>query len=205
MKRIAVLCSGGGTNLQAIIDGVVAGEINGEIVCMIYNRKNAYAKVRATSASIPAVYINKLQFKTEKDMMDAIHNTLLSYDVDIIVLAGYLAKIGINTVKHFKNNIINTHPALIPSFCGKGFHGENVHKAALKYGVKISGCTIHFIDENYDTGPIIMQKSVPVLKGDTPASLAKRILPIEHELLANTVKLLCDDRITVLGRQVIIK
>lgn len=205
MKKLGILCSGSGTNFQAIIDSILDGNIDGEIACMIYNRKDAYAKVRAEKADIPALYINKLQYNNEISFTDAIFNNLLDFNVDIVILAGFLSKIGITTIEHYKNKIINTHPALIPSFCGKGFYGLNVHSAVIEYGAKISGCTIHFIDKNYDTGPVIMQKSIPVLYNDTPESLANRILPIEHELLTRAIGLICDDKISVIGRKVVIK
>lgn len=204
MKRIAVLASGGGTNFQAILDGCADGRIDGRVVCLIYNRKAAYAKERAVRSGVPAYYINRCQFACDEDMQAAIHSRLCACEADIVVLAGYLSQLGPQTVRKWTHRIVNTHPSLIPSFCGKGFYGERVHQAALEYGVKVSGCTIHLVDEQYDNGPILFQEAVPVLCGDDAHRLAARILPVEHRLLVRAVALLCEDRIRVEGRKVYI-
>lgn len=201
-KRIAVFASGGGTNLQAVMDGCRDGSIPGEVALVVYNRKNAYAKVRAENAGIPAVYINKLQFATPEEKDAAILSALRQYRVDIIVLAGYLDIVGPAVVAAYRYRIVNTHPALIPSFCGMGYYGERVHQAAIDYGVKVSGCTIHLVDEGADTGPILLQEAVPVLDDDDAASLAARVLEVEHRLLPEAVALLCEDRVRVEGRRV---
>ena len=202
MKNIAVLASGGGTNFQAIIDAVAGGLIDGRIVCLIYNRKAAYAAERARTAGIPAVYINRKTSPSDDVFKQRIHDTLLDYGADVIVLAGWLEILGAETVCRFRNRIVNTHPALIPAFCGKGMYGHHVHDAVLAYGAKVSGCTIHLVEEGVDTGPIILQQAVEVLSCDTAETLAARILPHEHRLLAEAVKMLCEDRIVVEGRRV---
>jgi len=197
MKKIAVLASGGGTNFQAIIDGCTNGLIKGKVALLIYNRKDAYAKKRAEHAGIKSVYVNRIAEGSIKAMEQKVYDELISADIDIIVLAGYLEKLSSQVVQKWQNKIINTHPSLIPMFCGEGFYGEKVHKAVIDNGVKVSGCTIHLVDANYDTGPIIMQYAVEVKQDDSPKTLAQRILPHEHECLVSSVSLLCEDRILV--------
>lgn len=205
MKRIAVLASGGGTNLQAVMDGCQSGIIDGEIALVIYNRKKAYAKVRAEEAGIKSLYINRIQSGSVEAMQQRVYEALCEHDIDIVVLAGYLEKLDEETVTRFRDRIVNTHPSLIPMFCGEGYYGERVHQAVIDHGVKLSGCTIHLVDESYDTGPIILQQSVPVEQDDDAKSLAARILPVEHQLLVEAVKLLCMERIVVEGRRAYIK
>lgn len=202
MKRIAVLASGGGTNFQAVIDAAADGRINGRIVRLIYNRKDAYAAERARLACIPAAYINRKTSPSDEVFFSRVHEELVSCGADIVVLAGWLEILSPETVDRFKNRIVNTHPALIPAFCGKGMYGRRVHEAVLAYGAKVSGCTIHFVEEGVDTGPIIFQQAVDVLPDDTPDTLAARILPHEHRLLTEAVRLLCEDRLAVEGRKV---
>ena len=197
MKKIAVLASGTGTNFQAIIDGCESKKIDGKVVLLIYNRKDAYAKQRADEFGIPSIYINRIAEGSVEAMQKRVNDELIKHQVDIIVLAGYLEKLSMQVVKNWENRIINTHPSLIPMFCGKGYYGQNVHRAVIENGVKVSGCTIHLVDANYDTGPIIMQHPVAVQQDDTPQSLAKRILPYEHDCLVKSVSLLCEDRISV--------
>ncbi len=205
MKRIAVLASGGGTNLQAVMDGCANGTIDGEVSLVIYNRKKAYAKERAEAAGIKTLYINRIQEGSVEAMQKKVYEALCEHDIDIVVLAGYLEKLSGETVTRFKDRIVNTHPSLIPMFCGRGYYGERVHQAVIDHGVKLSGCTIHLVDESYDTGPIVLQQSVPVEQDDDTESLAARILPVEHQLLVEAVKLLCLERIMVEGRCVKIK
>ena len=201
MKNIAVFASGGGTNFQAVREACVSGRINGKITLLIYNRKKAYAKTRAEEAGIAAEYINKLQFENADAQGARVLSVLRESKIDIIVLAGYLDILHPDVIKAYKNKIINTHPALIPSFCGMGYYGQRVHQAALDYGVKVSGCTIHFATEETDAGPVILQGVVEVKDDDTADSLAARILPVEHELLVKAVALACDDKIVVEGRR----
>lgn len=204
MKRIAVLASGGGTNFQAVLDACEQGRIAGQVVCLIYSRREAFARQRAQRAGIPAYYIGLRQYASLEDMQAAVHERLCACEAELIVLAGYLLRLGPQTVRRWRGQIVNTHPALIPSFCGQGFYGERVHQAALDYGVKVSGCTIHLVDEQYDTGPILLQEAVPVLDDDDAHTLAARILPVEHRLLVQAVALLCEDRVRIEGRRVTI-
>jgi phosphoribosylglycinamide formyltransferase-1 len=202
VKNIAVLASGGGTNFQAILDAAACGQIPGRVVRLIYNRKAAYAAERAKQAGIPAVYINRKTSPSEEAFYKRLHEELLGCGAELVVLAGWLDKVGPETVRHFKNRILNTHPALIPAFCGLGMYGRHVHEAVLDYGAKVSGCTIHLVEEEYDTGPIVFQQAVDVLPGDTPETLAARILPHEHRLLVEAVRMLCEGRLVVEGRKV---
>jgi phosphoribosylglycinamide formyltransferase 1 len=204
LKRIAVFASGGGTNFQAVQDACNDGNINGEITLLIYNRKNAYAKVRAEKAGIKSVYINKLQFENNYEQGQKVLSVLCDNNIDVVVLAGYLDILHQDVIQTYKNKIINTHPALIPSFCGMGYYGQKVHQAVIDYGTKVSGCTIHFATEEADEGPVIFQGVVDVAQNETAKTLAAKILPIEHELLVKAVAILCDDKIIVDGRRAII-
>ncbi len=195
MKNIAVLVSGGGTNLQSIIDAVEAGRINGQIKLVISNKEGAYGLERAKNHNIRAVF--------EKDEQ-AIIDIMKESQIDLVVLAGFLKILSPNFTKAFENRIINIHPSLIPSFCGKGYYGLRVHEAAVEYGVKVSGATVHFVDENADTGPIIRQETVEVLPEDSPEDLQQRVLKIEHRILSQVVADYCDDKIRVVGRKVFI-
>ena len=196
MKNIAVLVSGGGTNLQSIIDAVEAGKINGQIKLVISNKEGAYGLERAKKHNIRAVF--------EKDEQ-AIIDIMNENKIDLVVLAGFLKILSPNFTKAFENRIINIHPSLIPSFCGKGYYGLKVHEAAIEYGVKVSGATVHFVDENADTGPIIRQDTVEVFAGDSPQDLQQRVLKIEHKILSQVVADYCDDKIRVVGRRVFIE
>jgi len=195
---MAVLVSGGGTNLQTLIDSVEAGGINGEIALVISDRENAYALQRAKKHGIEAVYIDR-QHCTERLMRE-----LQERDIELVVLAGFLSILDAALVKAYEGRMINIHPSLIPSFCGKGFYGEKVHKAAVEYGVKLSGATVHFVDEGTDSGPIILQEAVPVYPEDTAEQLAERVLKVEHKLLPAAVRLYCEGRLKIEGRKVII-
>ena len=196
MKNIAVLVSGGGTNLQSIIDAVEAGKINGQIKLVISNKEGAYGLERAKKHNIRAVF--------EKDEQ-AIIDIMKENEIDLVVLAGFLKILSPNFTKAFENRIINIHPSLIPSFCGKGYYGLKVHEAAIEYGGKVSGATVHFVDENADTGPIIRQDTVEVFAGDSPQDLQQRVLKIEHKILSQVVADYCDDKIRVVGRRVFIE
>ena len=177
MLKVAVLVSGGGTNLQAIIDAVKTGDItNAEIALVISNNKNAYALERANNAGIASMCISPKDYATREDFHVALTETLKNAGVDLVVLAGYLVAIPEMLVKEFPNKIINIHPSLIPSFCGVGYYGLRVHEAALERGVKVTGATVHFVDCGMDTGPIILQKAVEIEAGDTPEVLQKRVM-----------------------------
>ncbi|MGN1479361.1 MAG: phosphoribosylglycinamide formyltransferase [Acutalibacteraceae bacterium] len=175
--KIAVLVSGGGTNLQALIDAQESGIINnGEIVLVISNVAGAYALERAKTAGIDGFTVSKKQLGSQEAFEEAIINKLNEYSVDLIVLAGFLSILSESFTSKYKNRIINVHPSLIPSFCGKGFYGLKVHEAALDYGVKVTGATVHFVNEIPDGGEIIMQKAVDILDSDTPETLQKRVM-----------------------------
>ena len=194
--RIAVLVSGGGTNLQTLIDAAEKGDINGEIAAVISDNENAYALERARKHGIKAIYINR------KQLAERLMAELQKLDIELVVLAGFLSILDRELVKAYEGRIINIHPSLIPSFCGKGFYGERVHKAALEYGVKVSGATVHFVDEGTDSGPIIFQEAVPVYFEDTSETLAARVLQVEHRLLPAAVGLFCEGRLRIEGRKV---
>lgn len=195
MLNIAVFISGGGTNLQAIIDAVNENKINGKIKLVFSNRKNAYGLIRAQNESIDTFYLNRKKFFSSEKYDERILEELERKNIDLIVLAGYLNILSLKLISKYSNRIINIHPSLIPSFCGDGFYGENVHKAVIKSGVKFTGATTHFVDENVDTGAIILQDVVPVLINDDFETVAKRVLEIEHEILVKTVKAFCDNKI----------
>lgn len=200
--RIAVLCSGGGTNLQALIDAVEAGRIDGQIVLVLSNASRAYALERARQHGIPAQFVSKKQAGSDEAFNDLILEKLREAEAELVVLAGYLPIVGAQIVRAYEHRIINIHPALIPAFCGPGMYGHHVHEAVLAYGAKISGATTHFVDEQVDHGGVIMQKSVPVLEGDTPQTLAARVLTVEHEILPESVSLYCAGKVGVDGRHV---
>ena len=201
--RIAVLVSGGGTNLQAILDASAAGKIpHGEVVLVVSNKEDAYALERAKKANVAGVTLTKKQLGSQEAFETALTKTLTDYGVELIVLAGFLSILSETFTSRWPRRILNIHPSLIPSFCGDGFYGERVHQAAIDHGVKISGATVHFVDEGTDTGPIIMQASVPVLQDDDAKSLAARVLVQEHKLLPLAVRLFLEDKIEVCGRQV---
>ncbi len=200
--RIAVLCSGGGTNLQALIDAVEAGRIDGQIVLVLSNASKAYALERARKHGIPAQFVSKKQAGSDEAFNDVILEKLREAGAELVVLAGYLPIVGAQVVRAYEHRIINIHPALIPAFCGPGMYGHHVHEAVLAYGAKISGATTHFVDEQVDHGGIILQKSVPVQEGDTPDTLAARVLTVEHEILPESVRLYCAGKLGVDGRHV---
>lgn len=195
MLNIAVFISGGGTNLQAIIDAVKENKINGKIELVFSNRKNAYGLVRAKNENIYTFYLNKKEFSSNEEYDERLIEELEKRNIDLIVLAGYLNILSSKLISKYSKKIINIHPSLIPSFCGMGFHGENVHKAVIKSGVKFTGATTHFVDENVDTGAIILQDIVPVFIDDDFEIVAKRVLDVEHRILVKTIKAFCENKI----------
>ena len=195
MLNIGVLISGGGTNLQAIIDETKSGGINVTIKLVISNKENAYGLERARLSKIKAVY------ETDEDKIIGL---LKENNIDLIVLAGYLKIITPKFVDEFRNKIINIHPSLIPSFCGKGYYGEKVHQGVIDYGAKVTGATVHFVDEGADTGAIIMQEAVNVEQDDDAKSLAKRVLEVEHRILKESIRLFCENKLSIQGRRVFI-
>ena len=205
--KIAVLVSGGGTNLQALIDAGQRGELGGgEITAVISSKEGAYALERARKAGIPGYVLPRKNFDSNRAMTLALVEKLKALDIDLVVLAGCMVIFTEELVQAYPNAIMNVHPALIPSFCGQGFYGLRVHEAALTYGVKLSGATVHFVSAECDGGPIIAQKAVLVLPGDTPETLQKRIMEqAEWKLLPEAVRLFCEGRLRVEGRTVIIE
>ena len=206
-KRIAVLVSGGGTNLQALIDSQARGELGGgEIVAVISSKAGAYALERAKNAGIPGYVLPRKEFASNQAMTVALVEMLKELNIDLVVLAGCMIIFTQELVDAYPNAIMNVHPALIPSFCGQGYYGLHVHEEALKYGVKLSGATVHFVSAECDGGPIIAQKAVAIREDDTPETLQKRIMEeAEWKLLPEAVSLFCQDRLTVEGRIVKIK
>lgn len=201
MKNIVVLVSGGGTNLQALIDAEKSGIIkNGKITCVISSKPDAYALTRARENNISTEVIRRADFESFSDYDKALTELLISKNADLVVLAGFMTILGHEVISHFENRIINIHPALIPSFCGEGFYGLRVHEAALRKGVKLSGATAHFVNEECDGGPIVIQKAVEVKYGDTPEVLQKRIMEqAEWKILPKAVSLFCEDKIKVIN------
>ena len=205
--KIAVLVSGGGTNLQALIDAQQRGELGGgEITAVISSKAGAYALERAAKAGIPGFVLPRKEFPSNRAMTLALVEKLKELKTDLVVLAGCMVIFTRELADAYPNAVMNVHPALIPSFCGPGYYGLRVHEEALRYGVKVSGATVHFVTEECDGGPIIAQKCVPVLEGDTPEILQKRIMTeAEWKLLPQAVSLFCQGRLKVEGRHVIIK
>lgn len=201
MLNIAVLVSGGGTNLQALIDSEGAGELgNGKIVRVIASKPGVYALERAAKAGIATAVVARKDFDTLEDYDRAILAELRACDAQLVVLAGFLSILGSEVIQAYPNRIINIHPALIPSFCGKGYYGLKVHEAALAKGVKVTGATVHFVNEIPDGGAIILQKAVNVEEGDTPEILQKRVMEqAEWKILPRAVRLFCDGKISVTG------
>ncbi len=202
--RIAVLVSGGGTNLQALIDAQNRGELGGgQIAAVISSKTGAYALERAAKAGIPGYVLPRKEFVSNQAMTVALVEMLKKLGIDLVVLAGCMIIFTEELVQAYPNAIMNVHPALIPSFCGQGYYGLRVHEEVLKYGVKLSGATVHFVSAECDGGPIIAQKAVEVCTDDTPETLQKRIMEeAEWKLLPQAVRLFCEGRITVDGRTV---
>ncbi len=198
-KKIIVLVSGGGTNLQALIDAQNRGELGcGRITCVISSRPDAYALVRANKAGIPTRVLRRKDFSDTESYSKAMLEAFYEEYADLIVQAGFMTILDASVCRAYPNKIINVHPALIPSFCGKGFYGLHVHEAALAKGVKVTGATVHFVNEICDGGPIISQKAVAVKPGDTPETLQKRVMEeAEWKLLPQAVRLFCEDKLTV--------
>ena len=206
MLKIAVLVSGGGTNLQAIIDAISAGKItNACISVVISNNANAYALERARAHGIEALCISPQDFARRAAFNQAFLDKLNSYNVDLVVLAGFLVVLPEMMIKEYTNRIVNIHPSLIPSFCGKGFYGLKVHEGVLARGVKVTGATVHFVDEGTDTGPIILQKAVEVEQGDTPEVLQRRVMEqAEWVILPKAIDLIANGKVSVEDGHVII-
>ena len=207
MLKIAVLVSGGGTNLQSIIDSIADGRItNAEIKVVISNNKNAYALERAAKAGIPAKALSPKDFTDREAFNEALLQALIDSEADLVVLAGCLVVIPPKIVEHFKNRIINIHPSLIPSFCGKDYYGLKVHEGVLNRGVKVTGATVHFVDDGTDTGPIILQKAVEVHQDDTPKSLQLRVMEeAEWVIMPRAIDLIANGKVKVEGGKALIE
>ena len=205
--RIAVLVSGGGTNLQALISAQIRNELGGgEIVAVISSKEGAYALERAKNAGIAGYVLPRKQFDSNRAMTVALVDMLHELKIDLVVLAGCMVIFTQELVDAYPNAVMNVHPALIPSFCGEGFYGLHVHEAALAYGVKLSGATVHFVSAECDGGPIILQKAVAILQDDTPETLQRRIMEeAEWKILPEAVSLFCQGRLSVEGRKVVIQ
>lgn len=199
MLKVAVLVSGGGTNLQAIIDSINKGVItNTSLQVVISNKENAYALERAAKHNIPGVCICPKEYESKEAFGEAMIKTLESYEIDLVVLAGYLVILPESLANHYEHRIINIHPSLIPSFCGPGFYGLRVHESVLNRGNKVTGATVHFVDGGCDTGPIILQKAVEVKEEDTPEILQRRVMEeAEWNILPEAIDLIANDRIEV--------
>lgn len=202
--KIGVLISGGGTNLQSLIDHIKNGHINGKVVVVISNKKDAFGLKRAERENIEGIWVDRKSYDSNEEYNKRIIEELKERDVDLVVLAGYLKVLSEEFIREYKNRIINIHPSLIPSFCGKGYYGSRVHEEVLKYGVKYTGVTVHFVDEGTDTGPIILQRVVEVKDDDNVDSLKERVLKVEHKALPEAVRLYCDGKIKIDGRKVTI-
>ena len=204
MVRIAVLVSGGGTNLQALIDAQSRGELkNGRIAAVLSSRPDAYALERAARAGIPGYVVARKDYSSAQAFTAALVDKLRTLGIDLVVLAGFMVILTSEMVEAFPNAILNVHPALIPSFCGEGCYGLHVHEKALEYGVKVTGATVHFVSEECDGGPIVLQKAVAVEEGDTPEVLQRRVMEqAEWVILPQAVALFCQDQLRVEGRTV---
>ena len=207
IKKIAVLVSGGGTNLQALIDAQARGELGcGRITLVIASKPDIYALERAKKHEIASQVLARKEYESIAAYSKALTDALVAAEVDLVVLAGFLTIIDEQVYNAFPNRILNVHPALIPSFCGKGFYGLRVHEAALEKGVKVSGATVHIVTPECDAGPIVLQKAVEVKDDDTPEALQKRIMEeAEWKILPTAVRLFCEDRITVKDNRVYLK
>ena len=204
MLKIAVCVSGGGTNLQAIIDAIAAGQIQDtEISVVISNNPGAYALERAKMAGVEGICVSPKSYETREAFNEAFLQTLDSYDVDLVVLAGFLVVIPEAMIQKYRNRIINIHPSLIPSFCGTGYYGLKVHEGVLARGVKITGATVHFVDEGTDTGPIILQKAVAVHQDDTPEILQRRVMEeAEWHIMPQAIDLIARGKINIVDGKV---
>lgn len=200
MLKIVVMVSGGGTNLQAIIDGINTGKItNTKIIGVISNKKNANALIRAEENNIPAICISPKDYADRVCFNEALLTAVKTFEPDFIVLAGFLLILPEVVIKAYQGKIINIHPSLIPSFCGTGYYGLKVHEAVLKRGVKVTGATVHFVDEGTDTGPILLQKAVSVLQDDTPEILQKRVMKeAEWYILPQAVDMIANNRVEII-------
>lgn len=199
---LAVFASGRGSNFQAIVEAIATQRLRAQVVLCISNHGDAGALQIADAARIPVAVIDEKRFAGSSEYASALLTRLAKHEVNFIALAGFMRKIPVEVVRQFRHRIVNIHPALLPSFGGKGLYGHRVHEAVLAYGCKVSGATVHFVDEEYDTGPPILQRCVTVLENDTPETLAARVLEIEHQIYPEALQLFADDRVRVEERGV---
>ena len=201
--RIAVLLSGGGTTLQNLIERIEAGELNAQVLCVVSSRADAYGLVRAENHQIPTALVPRKEYRDTTGFSAAVWSEIRKHEVDLVVMAGFMSLLDVP--EDFTNRILNVHPALIPSFCGKGMYGHHVHEAVIAYGAKLTGVTVHFANADYDEGPILLQAAVPVLEDDTPDALAERVQAKEREVYPQAIQLIAEGRVTVEGRRVRIR
>ncbi len=206
MFKIAVFVSGGGTNLQAILDQIESKSLkNVEVACVLASKAKTYAQIRAECADIPCVVVKRGDFTDLADYDAALISALAPYQVDLVVLAGFLSLLGPSFISTYHHKIINIHPSLIPAFCGPGLYGIKPHQAALAYGVKVTGATVHFVDEHYDEGPILLQKSINIQSSDTAESLQQKVMKdCEQIILPQAISLIAQGRVKISGRQTIL-
>lgn len=200
MRRIGVLVSGRGSNLQALLDAESQGQLSGQIVVVISNKSRAFALERARKVNVPTIVISKLEFPTHQEFDEQVAEVLRCYKVDLVVLAGYMRMFTKQFIDEFQGRIINVHPSLLPAF-----KGVRAQWQAIDHGTKVSGCSTHFVTFEMDAGPIILQKAVPILPGDTGETLAERILPEEHRILVKSIRLYCEDKLSINENHVVIK
>ncbi|MDD2533726.1 MAG: phosphoribosylglycinamide formyltransferase [Eubacteriales bacterium] len=207
MFKIAVFVSGGGTNLQAIIDQIQSGHLtNVEIACVLASKTQTYAQTRAEKASLPCVVVRRSDYLKLSEYDEAILDAIKPFAVDLVVLAGFLSLLGPQFIANYRQRIINIHPSLIPAFCGPGLYGIKPHQAALDYGVKITGATVHFVDEHYDEGPVLLQRAVEIRTGDTAEVLQQRVMKeAEQIILPEAIGLIAAGHVQIEGRKTIIR
>ncbi len=198
--RIAALVSGNGTSLENLFEQIDSGQLDAEVAVVISSKRKAFALERARRRGVPAVAVSRKQLSDSKEFNDVLHAELEKYEIDLVVLLGFLSLFELRG--RYEGRTLNTHPALIPAFCGGGFYGRRVHDAVLEAGVKVSGATVHFVDAEYDHGPIILQEAVPVLEGDTPDSLAARVMALERRLVPEAIRLFGEGRLHIEGDRV---
>jgi phosphoribosylglycinamide formyltransferase-1 len=203
--KLGVFASGRGSNFEAILKAIDRGELDAQVVVVISSKSTAGALEIARQWQVPAYHISIKQFDSQAEFDDKLLSVLAKHEVEVIILAGYLKLLSPKFVRHYRHRILNIHPALLPSFGGPGMYGERVHQAVLDHGCKVSGVTVHLVDETYDTGPPVIQRCVPVMDDDTAETLAARVLKVEHKIYAEAIQLFAEGRITVQGRRVIIK
>lgn len=200
--NLAVLASGRGSNLKAILEAIRRGELNAQVKVVISDRPEPGAFDIARAHSIPTVHLSAKDFASETEYVGAMLEALARYEVDFIALAGYLKMIPAAVIREYRNRMVNIHPALLPSFGGKGMYGRHVHEAVLEYGCKVTGVTVHLVDEQYDTGPPVVQECVPVRDDDDPDTLAARVLVVEHRVYPQALQLFAEGRVQIEGRRV---